>query len=91
MQYIKVKCVVHVAAVSCSLNTPRLGGAKLGLGLTGKLGLAWVGAWHGALAFMGVCSHVVGGRINACVTSLIVKLGNGSQPVLRGPQLLSKH
>ena len=34
---------------SCSRDTPRLGGVKMGLGLTGKLGHAWVGAWvvHG--------------------------------------------
>ena len=38
-----------LAAVSCSLNTPRLGGVGFGSGLTGKLGRAWVGAWvvHG--------------------------------------------
>ena len=31
----------HLAAVSCSLNTPRLGGVKIGFWLTGKLGRAW--------------------------------------------------
>ena len=37
-----------VAAESCSLSVPMLGGVGLGLGLTGKLGRAWVGAWFGA-------------------------------------------
>ena len=37
--------LLRIAAVSCSLVTPRLGGVKMGLGLTGKLGRAWVGAW----------------------------------------------
>ena len=32
------------AAVSCSATVPQLGGVKMGLGLTNKLGLAWVGA-----------------------------------------------
>ena len=37
------------AAVSCSPIGPGLGGVKMGLGSTGKLGRAWVvhGAWHG--------------------------------------------
>ena len=37
------------AAVSCSLVGYMLGGVKMGSGTTGKLGLAWVGAWvvHG--------------------------------------------
>ena len=37
------------AAVSCSLNAPRLPATGFGLGLMGKLGHAWVGAWvvHG--------------------------------------------
>ena len=33
------------AAVSCSPDVYRLGGVKMGLGLSGKLGRAWVGAW----------------------------------------------
>ena len=33
--------IKNIAAVSCSLNTPRSGGVKMGLGLTGKLGYAW--------------------------------------------------
>ena len=39
----------HSAVVSCSPNAYRLGGVKKGLGLTGKPGCAWVGAWvmHG--------------------------------------------
>ena len=36
------------AAVSCSPNVYRLGGAGFGFRLTGKLGCAWVGAWQGA-------------------------------------------
>ena len=40
-------CYHHVAAVSCS-DGPVLGGVKSGLGLTGKLGRAWVGTWVGA-------------------------------------------
>ena len=36
------------AAVSCSLNAYRLPATGFGLGLTGKLGRAWVGAWGGA-------------------------------------------
>ena len=28
----------HLAAVSCSLNTPRLGGVKIGFWLTGNVG-----------------------------------------------------
>ena len=38
----------YLAAVSCSLSVPRLGGVKFGFWLTGKLGRAWVGAWVGA-------------------------------------------
>ena len=34
-----------LAAASCN---PRLGGVKMGLVLTGKLGHAWVGSWVGA-------------------------------------------
>ena len=37
--------VVYIAAVSYSLSVPMLGRVRLGLGLTGKLGRAWVGAW----------------------------------------------
>ena len=37
-----------IAAVSCSSDAYRLGGVKMVLGLTGKLGREWVGAWvHG--------------------------------------------
>ena len=39
----------HLAAVSCSSGVPWLGGVKMGLGLMGKLGRAWVGAWADAL------------------------------------------
>ena len=35
----------HTAAVSCSPDACLLGGAGLGIWLTGKLGHAWVGAW----------------------------------------------
>ena len=34
------------AAVSCSSVTARLGGIGFGIWLMGKLGRAWVGAWH---------------------------------------------
>ena len=40
-----------IAAVSCSLSVHRLGRVGLGLGLTGKLGHAWVSAWHGAVGW----------------------------------------
>ena len=47
-----LRCCCDVAAVSCSPTGARLGGVKLGTGVTGKLGHAWVGvwvcAWHGA-------------------------------------------
>ena len=36
------------AAVSCSATGPRLDGAGLMSGATGKLGRAWVGTWVGA-------------------------------------------
>ena len=35
-----------IVAASCSPDVYRLGGAGLGPGTTGKLGLAWVCAWH---------------------------------------------
>ena len=38
---------LNLAAVSCSSDAYRLGGVKIGLGLMGKLGRAWVGAWVG--------------------------------------------
>ena len=38
---------IHIAAVSCGSNAPRLGGVKMWLRLMGKLGCAWVMAWHG--------------------------------------------
>ena len=38
----------NLAAVSCSSVVPRLDGVKMGLGLIGKLGRAWVSAWVGA-------------------------------------------
>ena len=37
-----------IAAVSCSLDTLRLGGVGFVFWLMGKLGRAWVGAWRGA-------------------------------------------
>ena len=37
----------HLAAVSCSSGVPWLGGVKMGLGLMGKLGRAWV--LHGCM------------------------------------------
>ena len=49
-----------IAAVSCSTSGYRLGGVKMGLGLTGKPGRAWVGVWvgHGILAWcMGGAWH----------------------------------
>ena len=39
---------VYTAAVSCSSVTARLGGVKMGIWLTGKLGRTWVGSWVGA-------------------------------------------
>ena len=41
----------YIAAVSCIVDAPRLGGAGLGSGTTGKLYRAWVGAWvvHGVV------------------------------------------
>ena len=33
------------AAVSCSPTVYKLGGVRFGSEMTGKLGLAWVGAW----------------------------------------------
>ena len=38
---------MNTAAVSCSPVPYRLGGVGFGFWLTGKLGRAWVGAWHG--------------------------------------------
>ena len=38
----------HLAAVSCSPTQCPLGGAGLVSGTMGKLGHAWIGAWHGA-------------------------------------------
>ena len=38
----------NIAAIKCSPKAYRLGRVKMGLGLTGKLGSAWVGAWGGA-------------------------------------------
>ena len=37
-----------LGAVSCNPNGYYLAGTGLGLGLTGKPGCAWVGAWAGA-------------------------------------------
>ena len=44
-----VQTILHIAAVSCSPNAYRSVGVKMGLGLMGKLGHAWVGTWmvHG--------------------------------------------
>ena len=39
---------LRAAAVSCGPDAPWFGGVGLGSGLMGKLGHAWVGAWHGA-------------------------------------------
>ena len=36
---------MSTAAVSCSPDGAMSGGVKMGLGLTGKLGRAWVSAW----------------------------------------------
>ena len=44
-----LRAAKYQAVVSCSPNVYRLGGYGLGCGSTGKLGRAWVGAWHGAL------------------------------------------
>ena len=41
-QVLNVIVKVCTAAVSCSPNAYRLGGVKIGLGLTGWLGCAWV-------------------------------------------------
>ena len=43
----KLKKGKKLAAVLCVGDAYRLGGVKLGLGLMGKLGHAWVGAWVG--------------------------------------------
>ena len=43
--------IERLAAVSCCAVPYRLGGVRLGLGLTGKLGRAWGGAWCGACVF----------------------------------------
>ena len=59
--------------VSCSAVVYRLGGVKIGLGLTGKLGPAWVGACVKIVAlFTENYPSVVmmcggGGQKNACV------------------------
>ena len=37
--------IQYQAAVTCSSVTARLGGVKMGSGMTGKLHRAWVGAW----------------------------------------------
>ena len=49
---------MSTAAVSCSPDGAMSGGVKMGLGLTGKLGCAWVCAWVGAS--MHGCMVVVG-------------------------------
>ena len=48
-----------VAAVSCSLSVPWFGGVKMGLGLTSKLGHAWVRARIGATVVHGWSMVVV--------------------------------
>ena len=43
---LSIKFVKSIAAVSCNPDVYKLGGAGLRFWLTGKLGRAWVGAWH---------------------------------------------
>ena len=52
----------HLAAVSCSSGVPWLGGVKMGLGLMGKLGRAWVciGSVHGWWCMAWWCVDDVG-------------------------------
>ena len=69
-----------IAAVSCSSVPNRLGGVKIGLGLTGKLGRAWVGAWVVVYGCMGGCMVVlilVGGVLNVVLYHLDV--GGGGE------------
>ena len=54
----------HIAAVSCSPDEYRLGGAGLGFWLTGKLGSAWVSAWVGAWVGAWVVHGWVHGLVN---------------------------
>ena len=51
-----------LAAASCSLNAPRFGGVKIGLGLTGKLGRAAV---HGSVH--GMVHGLVHGMVHGCL------------------------
>ena len=68
----------HIAAVSCSLNVSRLGGVKMGFWLTGKLGRAWVGTWHGAWMVVVVVWIVSWGWDNCmCILPGLVMLGFG--------------
>ena len=52
-----------IAAVSCSSTGCRLGGVKLGSGSTGKLGRAWVGAWHILLGLVRLDLGIGGGLV----------------------------
>ena len=65
----KIWLILEWAAVSCSLNAYRLGGLKMGLGLTGKLGRAWVGAWMVSGVVHGCLVMSCGGLEYACDTN----------------------
>ena len=76
----------YTAGVSCRLCSPvpyRFGGVKIGLGLTGKLGGAWVSAWvvHGVVLIY-VNMHVLFLIINDIVFSVNV-CGELDNPVLQ--------
>ena len=47
-----------------------LGGVKMGYFLTGKLGCAWVGVWHGAW----VAGGVVGGGHNGHLFFTLIEM-----------------
>ena len=53
----------RLAAVSCSADGYRLGGVKMGLGTTGKLGRAW----HRCMAFFGWASWAVHSAWHRCM------------------------
>ena len=50
----KVKILIVQQQNRVALNACRLGGVGFGFCLTGKLGRAWIGAWHGAWVVHGV-------------------------------------
>ena len=67
---------MYIAAVSCSLSVPRLGGVKFVFWLTGKLGRAWV--VHGILAGpAGPCMALVHGGASGVVHGWCARWGLG--------------